>query len=464
TDQQRQDTLQVYGNDLMDTPHLDAVADESIVFDNAYVTQPVCTPSRSSIMTGLYPHTCGCTENNIPLTREYETIAEMLPEEYATGYFGKWHLGDEVIAQHGFEKNWVSTEEYHAHKTRELYKTRHSSYYHFLKSHGLEPDSVGDDGFESFSRGFACHLPKELTKPAFTASRVCEFIESSQDEPFVAYVNFLEPHQPFHGPFDTLYDPADIEFSPTFMQHGDEKTPLRVRLLQERLGRETEDFYRDVRARYYGLVSLVDYYCGEILHTLRECGLYDDTIIVFTSDHGEMMGDHALMYKTVLYEEAAQVPMFMRVPERGDEQMRIQDPVSQIDLVPTLMELMGSQPPEHLQGRSLASPLRSGEQPAPRDVFIEWNGSNGFFTVEGTEWSLEEQEEVGGAPSRTVVTPDGWKLTLRSEDLCELYNLNDDPHETQNLYGQPEVKAIVEDLTERIRRWQKQTDDTVSVT
>ncbi len=119
TDQQRQDTLRVYGREEMKTPNLDGLADESIVFNNAYVTQPVCTPSRSSIMTGLYPHTNGCAANNIPLSRKHKTIAEMLPEgKYECGYFGKWHLGDEIVGQHGFEKNWVSTEdEYHKYVT-----------------------------------------------------------------------------------------------------------------------------------------------------------------------------------------------------------------------------------------------------------------------------------------------------------------------------------------------------------
>ncbi len=465
TDEQRQDTLRVYGNELMDTPNLDGLAAESVVFNNAYVTQPVCTPSRSSIMTGLYPHTNACIANNIPLTREYPTIAEMLPEgEYETGYFGKWHLGDEMVGQHGFEKNWAATEDgYHVYATQELFKHRHVSYYYFLKQHGIEPDQVGEDGFAVFSRNLCCHLPRELTKPAFTAQRVCEFIEKNQQRPFVCYVNFLEPHMPFHGPFDWMYDPAEMQFSPNFLVPGDDKTPLRCRVLQEQYGKHPESYYRETKARYYGLVSLVDYYVGEMLDTLSACGLDDNTIVVFTSDHGEMMGDHALMYKTVMYEEAVKVPLFMRVPQWGHQQRMIDQPVSQVDLVPTLLELMGCQSPDGLQGYSLVPYLSGAGELSCEDVFIEWQTAEGFTSIEDKRWSQEEQEKAGSAEVRTVITPQGWKLNLRRDDGCELYNLREDPYELDNRYGQAGTEDTVEELAAKIRDWQQTTEDTVEV-
>jgi arylsulfatase A-like enzyme len=461
TDQQRQDTLRCYGNELMKTPSLDGLASESVVFNNAYVTQPVCTPSRSSIMTGLYPHTNECTANNVPLTREHQTIAEMLPEnEYHCGYFGKWHLGDEMVGQHGFEADWVATEDgYHEHVTRELFKTRHVSYYYFLKQHGLEPDTVSADGFPSFSRNFCCHLPKELTKPAFTVREASAFIERNKQRPFVAYVNFLEPHTPFHGPFDLMYDPAELEFSPNFLVRDGADKPLRNRLLQQHYGNEPEQYYRDNKARYYGLVSLVDYYVGELLATLQACGLDDNTIVVFTSDHGDMMGDHALMHKTVQYEEAAKVPLLLRVPAWGSTQRFIDEPVSQVDLVPTLLELMDCERPKCLEGYSLVPYLTDTGPLVNENVFIEWQGADGFTQIEDAEWSQDEQERAGLAEARTVITPEGWKLNLRRDDLCELYNLRDDPYELENLYGHQELTGIVSDLTAEIRKWQQRTQD-----
>ena len=112
SDQQRYDTLACYGNDWIQTPNLNALADESFVFDAAYVTQPVCTPARASIMTGLYPHAAGPIVNKLSLAPEVRTVGDMAPDEYHRGYYGKWHLGDDVVAQHGFHE-WVSSEDGH---------------------------------------------------------------------------------------------------------------------------------------------------------------------------------------------------------------------------------------------------------------------------------------------------------------------------------------------------------------
>ena len=128
TDEQRADTLECYGNTVVQAPNLNALARRSFVFERPYVTQPVCTPARSSIMTGLYPHTNGCTENSIPLKPETMTIAEMVSPDYRCGYYGKWHLGDEVMPQHNFER-WGSMEDtYRMHFTQEMYLERFSDY------------------------------------------------------------------------------------------------------------------------------------------------------------------------------------------------------------------------------------------------------------------------------------------------------------------------------------------------
>ena len=140
TDQQRYDTLACYGNDWIETPNLNKLADRSFVFERAYVTQPICTPARSSIMTGLYPHTNGCIELNVPLRQETPTIAEMVSPEYHCGYYGKWHLGDEIIAQHGFS-DWVSIEDYYRrYYSKPEYLGQFSDYHHYLVENGYAPD------------------------------------------------------------------------------------------------------------------------------------------------------------------------------------------------------------------------------------------------------------------------------------------------------------------------------------
>jgi arylsulfatase A-like enzyme len=471
TDQHRADCLGITGRSQVRTPNLDSIGDEGIVFENAYCTQPVCTPSRSTIMTGLYPHNTRCMCNQAPLKRDVETIAELLPQgEWESGYFGKWHLGNEVIGQHGFEKNWISTEDEYRNAplnyTRDDWRQRHSSYYYLLKEKGLEEDSEAEDGFKWFSRGMACDVPKELGKPAFLAGEVSKFIRRNQDRPFVAYVNFLEPHSPFWGPFDWMYDSDEIQFDKNFLVEQDETRPLRYRMLSEArkwlYDSDPESYYRRTFSRYLGNVSVVDGAVGRILETLDECGLYENTIIVYTSDHGDQMGSHYLYGKGVQYEESVRVPLLMRIPTITSPHRSVENPVSQVDLVPTLMELLGADVPEGLDGCSMA-PFLSGDGPlSEENVFIEWQTRSLFgpaINDDTSPWSLEEREHIGHDVARTIVTTDGWKLTLRERDQNELYNLSEDPHELENLFGKSEYADVVDELTAWVQSWKERTDD-----
>ena len=137
SDQQRTDTMACYGNDWIQSPHQDTLADRSFVFENTYVTQAVCTPARGSLMTGLYPHSHGCTVNNIPLREETKSIAEMLPDTYRKAHFGKWHLGRDVFCQHGFDE-WAGTEDQHKPRYKEA-DAPFGPYYHWLIEQGPPP-------------------------------------------------------------------------------------------------------------------------------------------------------------------------------------------------------------------------------------------------------------------------------------------------------------------------------------
>lgn len=476
TDEQKQDTLRVYGNKKIRTPNLDRLAEESIVFTRAYVSQPVCTPSRSSIMTGLYPHTNGCIENNVPLKLEVPTIAEMVEDEdYLKAYFGKWHLGDEEIPQHGFEV-WVSIEEmYKGYYTKEEYKAAKASYHIFLEEHGFKPDAR-NSGYPVFSRRFAARLPEEYSKPAFLAGEVCRFLRENRDRPFILYLNFLEPHMPFFGPYDGMYRPEDVDLPENFDSPPGPDSPIRSRYLAryyrdhgfaDREGKHrtlrTEWEWRYLISRYWGLVSLVDTHVGRILDTLAELGLDERTVVVFTSDHGDMMGSHRLVAKMVMYEEACKVPLLIMVPWLRGSPRLVEHPVSQIDLVPTLLDILGMPIPPHLEGRSWYPFLR-GDRPWPEEpVFIEWNGRDGDLWVGGPSYDFPEQElrRAEGARVRTVVTPEGWKLNLSEIGEHELYNLKQDPSETRNLYR--EGREVVEMLYSYIRSWQERTEDDVEL-
>ncbi|MBI4559945.1 MAG: sulfatase-like hydrolase/transferase, partial [Candidatus Hydrogenedentes bacterium] len=203
TDEQRADTMAAYGNRKIQAPNLNKLANESVVFERAYVSQPVCTPSRCTVMTGLWPHTTGCVNNNIPLPEDVPCLPELLNDpEYRTAYMGKWHLGDELFAQHGFEE-WVSIEDgYRKYFRPDRDPNKKSDYHAFLTELGYLPDVNG-----YFSREFATRRPLEHCKPKFLEIKACDFIRRHRNEPFILYVNFLEPHMPFFGPLDDAHDP-----------------------------------------------------------------------------------------------------------------------------------------------------------------------------------------------------------------------------------------------------------------
>lgn len=444
TDEQRADTLSVYGNGRFRMPALNRLASESVVFSRCYDTQPVCTPARSSVMTGEWPHANGCLNNNIPLRPDTRTMPELLADStYRTGYFGKWHLGDEVFPQHGFQE-WVSIEDiYDRYFSSGRTKDARSSYHHFLLELGHKPNRE-----DKFSRGFAVRLPIEQCKPAFLAKEATEFILRHREEPWMLYVNFLEPHMPFYGPLNDLHSESEAPVPSNYPGVPVEREPeLYSRMRQRYLknGFEGHDLksragWQRLNRNYAGLCSQVDQAIGRILWALECSGQAGNTIVVFTSDHGEMMGSHSLVGKQVLYEEAVRVPLLLRVPYRRHGLLRIDQPVSQISLVPTLLELMGRSAPGSLPGESL-TPLLAGRKLRDDHVYIEWH------TL------------PNGPNARAIVSPDGWKLGVFDTDNCLLFRKEKDPEEVENLYYRREFKDKVGRLRSRIEQWQRRTGD-----
>ncbi len=466
TDQQRSDTLGCYGNRVIQTPNLDALAEQSFVFENAYVSQPVCTPSRATIMTGLYPHTHGAVENNVPLDSNVKTIAEMVSSRYVRAYHGKWHLGDEIVPRHGFTQRVSMEDTYRPHYRNRDYLAHFSDYHHYLVEQGYEPEHESE-GARVFGRATTTGLPEEHTKASFLGREAARFIRNSSGQPFMLYVNFLEPHNPYDGPLNDMYDRGDLETGPAFVQ----KPPANASVLH----RATADYYsrtvkeghdlsdeaswREIKARYWGNVTLVDRAVGTILEALDSGRQADNTIVVFTSEHGDMMGDHAILEKTVMYEEAMKVPLLVRVPWLAGGR-RIPGRVGLVDLVPTLLELMGEPVPEVVQGESRVDVLQGEASLGDNDVFVEWNGNDHIAQPPfETDIPTEEVERAIGAPRRTVISGEGWKLNLSPQDRSELYDLTSDPFEQVNLYDDSGQRSRVRDLAGRIAEWQRRTGD-----
>jgi len=459
-DQQRADTLACYGGKKVHAPNLNKLAFESVVFQRTYVTHPVCTPSRSSLMTGTWPHINGCNRNNVPLDRRFRVFPDLMDDkDYHTAYMGKWHLGKEGPGGRGFQE-WISTEP-------------RGDYTNFLISTGVTPDK--QDG--RFSELAVSNLPLELSRPKFLEMHACEFIEKHRGEPFILIVAFVEPHSPYNGPLNDEHPLNEIDLDVTATLPEADNIPLRYRLMREwqqaeavldrkRLPTQlffgiTPEEYRSIKQRYLGLVTLIDQSIGAVLLCLERCGLSDDTIVVHTSDHGDSLGAHHLFAKETMFEEAARVPLLVRLP--GQKRGKIvSQPVSHIDFVPTLLDLLGQ--PKHPQcaGQSLLPVINQDAAP-PENVFLEW-APNRTKIRKGT--SLARRRMIKRAvdeSTRAVVSADGWKLCIRDKDLNELYNLTDDPLETRNLYPDRQYASVISRWAGEIHRWQESAHDRLKI-
>jgi arylsulfatase A-like enzyme len=460
TDQQRADTIACAGSRKVYAANLCKLASESVVFERAYVTQPLCVPSRASLLTGMWPHQTGCTKNGVSLDPRFRTFAELIGDDnYDPAYMGKWQLGGEAKQQRGF-RDWISIEGI-------------SDYSRFLGLRGYTPDKP--DG--SFSERLVSQLPLDISKPRFLEEHACEFIEKHRRDPFVLFVSFVEPHSPYNGPLNLEHALEEVELDATAVAPANDNIPLRYKLMREWQQAEaildrkrlpnlyffgvTPNEYRAMKQRYLGLVTMVDQSIGGILSCLQQAELLDETIVVHTSDHGDMLGAHHLFGKEVMFEEAVRVPYLVRLP--GQRQgLRVVQSVSHIDFLPTLLDLLGQPKADQCAGKSLA-PLLHGETMPPETIFMEWS-PNRFKVIKGTKLAPRRAiKRAMNESTRAVISPEGWKLCLRDQDLNELYNLQADPIEAHNLYYRSDYRAIIEQATRDILSWQQTTGDTLEL-
>ena len=460
-DQQRADTIACYGGRADFAPNLARLAAQSFVFEQTYITQPVCTPSRSSLFTGTWPHKNGCTHNDLPLAPNFRCWPDFIADsDYRTAFMGKWHLGDEQFAQRGFQE-WVSIMDGWQHSySPGRDQNAISDYSKFLFEKGQNPGK----GRRYFGRGHASKLPIELSKPRFLQAKACDFLERHAREPFVLFVAFLEPHPPYNGPLNKEHPLDQIKLDDSSSQVFDRGMPLRYRLRQKRDAIEfgkTPAQYREVKQKYLGLVTEVDASIGAILTKLEQLGLASDTIVIHSSDHGDMLGAHRMFGKDVFFQEAARVPYLVRMPNQ-QRSVSIPQAVSHIDFAPTMLDLLGHNVPEQFAGRSRA-PLLRGETMPVETVFMQWAPKP---PKEKRANQVMEQPQFHRAvyeSSRAAIAPDGWKICLRDGDTNELYNLRDDPHEERNVFGRSDCKDVIARLSGEIHRWQESIEDALKV-
>ena len=302
--------------------------------------------------------------------------------------------------------------------------------------------------------------------------RAAGFIAENADKPFILYVSTFEPHSPYNGPNDGMYDAEALPTGPEFLKQPDGAALVnRVRAnyfmqyleggdpskddyisgtIAPRQDVATEAGWRRLRAGYFGNISLVDDMVGKITGALESAGIAGNTAVMFTSDHG-------MLEKRSFYEEASRVPLLMRVPWLSREQTIVPGNAGHIDLVPTALDLVGEPVPTSLQGRSLLPVLQGDGSLGDNRAFIQWNVASD--EVPDRFLGGEAINTMLALPWRSMVSG-GWKLNLCAGDQCELFDLESDPYEMTNLYDDPAQRDRVRLMAAQIRGWRHQTGDT----
>lgn len=413
TDQQRKTTLHCYGNDRVQSPALDDLARRGVLFTSCYSTQPVCSPCRSSMVTGLFPNTTTVVENNIPLPREkFSWLRSLRENDYKVCYIGKWHLGTDPVPDYldrwrGFDTGWK-----HWIKQEPFYPQPGESEKEYKKKLKENPPQVPPE--------------KSLIgkyRPDIETDYAIEFVTGNKNRPFVCWLSFYPPHTPKAAPAEN------------------------VALYQGKIEPKEQ-------AVYHAMVNRVDWNVGRLLKKLDALGLRENTIIIFTSDHGEnypWRWNHH--HKRLCYDQAANVPLLFSWPGTLPEGKRIENVISIADLCPTILDLCGLSWPNYLHGQSAKKLLKGDSSGWHEDVFIQ-----------NSPYTTHKKPSKGGDQSmreRCVVTND-WKLILNTRRRPELYDRHAVEPDKDNVFGKPENKLLVRDLVRRLSAWGEKTGDEIT--
>lgn len=425
SDQHQADALGAAGHPDVRTPNLDRLANASTRFRRAYCQSPVCVASRGSIVTGRYPHTHGALLLEDPLPEKSYTVAHHFAAHgYQTAAIGKMHFVDESL-RHGYE---VRVHE------GDFAATRSAEQREAFRADQEEAGSV--DGKPS-------RLDEDAFFDTFVAERTVRYLREERDraKPFLLWSSFFNPHTPLVPVqrYWDLYEPGKLQLPnrcENDLRDGFEGHLIRAR--ERGWYEQPEDALRRSLAGYYGCVSQMDACVGRVLDALRELNLEDDTIVVYTSDHGEMAGAHHMWTKHVMYDEAVRVPLLLRVPGKRTRP-QAGALVEQVDLFPTLAELAGLSAPEAIEGKSFASLLRDDAAPDRHrtEAYSEYYFHPKAFT---------KDNRFVGKPPLLMVRDERWKLCYLDWDRCELYDLAEDPHERTNRIDDPQCCAKADEL------------------
>jgi len=460
TDQQRGDSLRCTGASWAVTPNLDRLAKDGALFKNCYVQNPVCSPSRASLFTGKYVANHGLYANGVPLPDHQKLFTRTLSDAgYDCGMIGKQHLypcdtwRTEPRSDDGYRVfEWAHGPNHRALENdyhRWLRKTQPEVYAEIF------PDTGANENTEYGNRAKTGtpidRVPKEAHYSHWVAERAINFIEHPRedDEPFCLVANFFDPHHPFGAPqeFRDKIDAAAIPEPNTRPDELEDKpAPHKAYSVKSYSGTApgfqdyTKEQIQEIRAQYWAMIALIDHEVGRILAALEEAGLAEDTLVVFSSDHGEMLGNHQQLLKgPQLYEDLTRVPLIARWPGNILPGITVNELVQWIDLPATFLDVASCAPGTGVQGQSL---LRLTAEPRHNKSKDSWR-----------KWALCEYRYSGFATDPLIMTTmlryEDWKLIVwhgtpatGGERDGELYNLTDDPGELQNLFHNPEYAGV----------------------
>lgn len=471
SDQQHFDTIGAFNSEI-DTPNLDRLVKEGTTFTRSYCPNPTCTPSRASIITGMYPSQHGAWTLGTKLLEDRPTVGEYLQEEgYKTSLIGKAHFQPTKETE-----KYSSIESYPLLNDLEYWKDFDEEYYgfgqvelarnhtneHLVGQHyALWLEEKGCTNWRDYflpptgnmdpEDKFTWKIPEKYHYNTWIAERTNHLLETHKEneEPFFLWSSFFDPHPPYlvPEPWDKMYDPDKLsipkgrenehEANPPHFQMTQESDPDFSSYMETGYGIhgyhthkdvDTED-HKKLTATYYGMISLMDKYIGKILDQLDELGLAEDTLVIFTSDHGHFFGQHGLQYKGGFhYEDLIKVPFIVRYPEKVPAGQTKDAMVSLVDLAPTFLDFGNIQIPHHMSGISQKKVWMVEEKNARDHVIIEF------------------RHEPTTIHQKTYVDK-RYKITFYyNQTYGELFDLQKDPEEFNNLWDKKEYQSLKQKL------------------
>jgi choline-sulfatase len=411
-----------YGSTEVKTPNIDAIAAAGTRFDHTYCQSPVCVPSRGSIVTGVYPHTHTAKILQDPLPESARTVGHFFKDHgYSTAAIGKMHFVDESL-RHGFDHR-LHLDDFHNTLTREQREELRRDQ-GGAEAVGGRPSRLGDRYFQDH----------------WYADESVRFLRAHRDKPFCLWSSFFMPHTPLvpQARYFSMYENASLTLprrSENELGEGFEGHLIRAK--ERGWYQQTDEQLRRSLCGYYGNISQMDACVGRVYGALKELGLDRNTVVVYTSDHGEMAGAHRMWTKHNMFEQSVNVPLIVCLPgEIGSGGVR-HEIVEQVDLFPTLAELCGFTPPKGIAGRSIA-PLLEGKRYTSREfAWSEYYFCRGVFT---------RDDRYVGKPPILMVRTSEWKFNYLSWDRSELFDMRKDPGEFHNVVDETRNAGVVKEL------------------